>query len=207
MSLALTTSTQRARADRIETRSIASFLVIAGVVMAGLAVVLAVDVGEPDHDATGAQLWLRWPAAIIVGAFAAVLLGACLRYLCVRLRPVPTVTPAPCHAVVTRRPAAVAGTGTDMYQIDVVVDIEGGRSVASIADAVAPSSIGQFSVGSRWEVHPLSDDPRWVALSESHHEIIRYGYLIHTSKSRSRSHLLADTPGPGSDLAHHDENG
>ena len=207
MSLALTTPTQRARADRIETRSIASFLVIAGVVMAGLAVVLAVDVGEPDHDAAGTQLWLRWPAAIIVGAFAAVLLGACLLYLFVRLRPLPTLTPAPCHAVVTRRPSAVAGTGTDMYQIDVVVDTEGGRSVASIADAVAPSSIDQFSIGSRWQVHPLADDPRWVALSENHHEIIRYGYLIHTSKRTSRSHLLVDTPGPGSDLAHHDETG
>lgn len=56
MSLALTTPTQRARADRIETRSIAIFLVIACVVMAGLAAVLAVDVGEPDHDAAGTQL-------------------------------------------------------------------------------------------------------------------------------------------------------
>ena len=89
-----------------------------------------------------------------------------------------------------------------MFHIDVALDND--RSVASIADAVAPSSIGQFSVGSRWQVYPLADDARWVALSESHHEIIRYRYLIHTPTSRNRPHLLVERPGPCSDLAHRD---
>ncbi|ERB51733.1 hypothetical protein N806_11115 [Rhodococcus sp. P27] len=172
--------------------------------MAGLAVVLALDVGEPDHDTTGAQPWLRWPATFIVGCLAAVLLGTCSRYLFVRLRPVPTLVNTPLHAVVTRRPTDMRGTGVEVFQIDVVVETEGGRSVASIADAVSPSSISRFSVGSRWQVYPLTDDARWVALGESHHEIIRNGYLIHTATSRSRSHRLVERPGPGSDLAHRD---
>ncbi|MFM9263519.1 hypothetical protein ACKAMS_33305 [Rhodococcus sp. 5A-K4] len=204
MSLALATPAQRARADHVETRTIAGFLVITGVVMAGLAVVLALDVGEPDHDTTGAQPWLSWPATIIVGGLATVLLGASLRYLLVRLRPVPTLVNTPLHAVVTRPPAARQGAGVEVFHIDVALDNDSGRSVASIADAVAPSSIGQFSVGSHWQVYPLADDARWVALSESHHEIIRYGYLIHTGTSKSRSHLLVERPGPGSDLAHRD---
>ncbi len=207
MSLTLATPAQRARADHVETRTIAGFLVIAGVVMAGLAVVLAVDVGEPDRAATSAQPWLRWPAAIIVGGLAAVLLGTCSRYLFVRSRPRPTLVHTPLHAAVTRRPAATRGTGVEVFQIDVVVETEDGRSVAWIADAVAPNSINQFSIGSRWQVYPLSEDPHWVALGENHHEIIRYGYLVHTAKSRSRPHLLVDTPGPGSDLAHPGETG
>lgn len=202
--LALATPTQRARAYRIETSSIASFLVIAAVVMASLAVVLALDVGEPVQDTTGAQPWLRWPATIIVGGLATVLLGASLRYLCVRLRPVPTLVNTPLHAVVTRPPAARQRAGVEVFHIDVALDNDSGRSVASIADAVSPSSICEFSVGSRWQVYPLADDARWVALSESHHEIIRYGYLIHTGTSKSRSHLLVERPGPGSDLAHRD---
>ncbi len=108
MQLALATPTQRARTYRVETSSIASFLVIAAVVMASLAVVLALDVGEPDHDTTGAQPWLRWPATIIVGGLAAVLLGACSRYLFVRLHPVPTLVNTPLHAVVTRPPGGQA---------------------------------------------------------------------------------------------------
>lgn len=84
------------------------------------------------------------------------------------------------------------------------MDNDSGRSVASIADAVAPSSIGEFSVGSRWQVYPLSEDARWVALGESHDEIIRFGYLVHTAASRSRPHLLVKRPGPGSDLTRRD---
>lgn len=115
MSLALATPAQRARADRGETRTIAGFLVIAGAVMAGLAVVLAVDVGEPDRGATSAQSWLRWPAAIIVGDLAAVLLGTCSRYLFVRSRPRPTLVHTPLRAVVRRRPAAMRGAGVEAF--------------------------------------------------------------------------------------------
>lgn len=204
MSLALATPAQRAPADHVETRTIAGFLVIAGVVIgrSGCCTRARRRRTRSGHDRCAAIAALAGndhrgrPLHGIAGCKLAV--SSCA------LTPSPDIGE---HTVACGGDTSARGQARSRsrgvshrrrpgQRQRPLGRIDYGCRVAELDRPV----FGRLSLAG---LPPL----RGRALGESHDEIIRFGYLVHTAASRSRPHLLVERPGPGSDLAHHGEAG